>query len=183
MTRPVHRRTAAPTPLSDDAFETSQLLLELIHAAYATRAAEARTAATGEPGGREPGGPGHARSMPSTHAIRAAIHVYQHGERTIGELAAGLGISYGWASRVVSELESAGMVQRRPDPSDRRIVRVLLTPEAMDMVVRTYRWRGEAVERALAGLDARGRRTVADFLRRATVELSRMGASETTRAH
>ncbi len=171
MTKPVHSPDHHDIPvLSDDAFEASQLLLELIHVAYATRAAEAETAAAGEPGPA-----GHVRSAPSTHAIRAAIHVYQHGERTIGELAAGLGISYGWASRVVSELESTGLLERRVDPSDRRIVRVSLTAEAMDMVVRTYRWRGEAVERALTGLDANGRRAVTDFLRRVTVELGRAG--------
>ncbi len=174
MARSVQPHPPHPPPLSDDAFETSQLLLELIHVSYATRAAEARTAASGGRSAR--------RSTPSTHAIRAAIHVYQHGERTIGELATGLAISYGWASRVVSELEAEGMLDRRVDPSDRRVVRVSLTDEAMDMVERTYRWRGEAVERALAGLDADERRTVMDFLRRVSVELGDAGGQDARRS-
>jgi hypothetical protein len=40
------------------------------------------------------------------------------------------------------------------------------------MVERTYRWRGEAVERALAGLGRNERRVVAAFLRRVTQELA-----------
>ena len=158
-----------PEPLSEDAFETSRLLLELIHASHATRDADAG-----------PAGPGHDRrgsrcAAPSTHAIRAAIHVYQHGERTIGELAAGMGISYGWASRVVSELEASGTVARRADPDDRRVVHVALTPESVAMVESAYRWRGDAVERALAALDADGRRAVMTFLRRVTAELDTAG--------
>jgi DNA-binding MarR family transcriptional regulator len=190
VTRPVHspggpgsrhtsRRGAGRDlpALSDDAFEASRLLLELVHVAYATRAAEAETAAAA----RAPRGTGVSaagrvlRSAPSTHAIRAAIHVYQHGERTIGELAEGLGISYGWASRVVSELEATGMVERRVDPVDRRVVHVSLTSDAAEMVERTYRWRGEAVDQALAGLDAHDREVVRTFLRRVTEELARAG--------
>ncbi len=174
MTRPVHpnlqagERSASPA-LSDDAFETSRLLLELVHVAYATRAAEAASAAGGL------SAQGGAREAPSTHAIRAAIHVYQHGEPTIGDLAAGLGISYGWASRVVTELEASGMVERRVDATDRRIVRVSLTRGAAAMVESTYRWRGEAVERALEGLGPEERAVVTGFLRRATDELARAG--------
>jgi DNA-binding MarR family transcriptional regulator len=115
------------------------------------------------------------RATPSTHAIRAAIYVHQHGMRTIGELAEGLGISYGWASRVVTELETNGMAERHVDPVDRRMVRVLLTQDAAAMVERTYRWRSEAIERAMAGLDARERRAVRTFLHRVIEELARTG--------
>jgi DNA-binding MarR family transcriptional regulator len=162
---PSSRAGARSGPFAADTFETSQLLLELIHVAYATRGADS-TAAVESPAGPVAGEP------PSTHAIRAAIHVYQHGERTIGELAAGLGISYGWASRVVSGLEASGLVARRPDPDDRRVVRVSLTPPAIEMVEDAYRWRGDAVERALASLDEDGRRAVISFLRRVTHELA-----------
>jgi DNA-binding MarR family transcriptional regulator len=201
---PDQRRPAAAPP--DDALETSRLLLELVHVIYATRAAEAETAAgsgdhpererdnhpdregtsphdrltpihgsTASQGSTPHLGSSGARPAPSTHAIRAAVHVHQHGDRTIGELADGLGISYGWASRVVRELESGGLVERRVDPSDRRVVHVSLTPEASAMVERTYRWRGEAVQRALAGLSLRQREGVRAFLRSVTEELARRG--------
>jgi DNA-binding MarR family transcriptional regulator len=154
---------------SDDALEVGKLVIELVHVAYATRDADASRGSSAS---------GHDRPSPdpdSPHAIRAAIHVYQHGERTVGEIADGLGISLGWASRVVTELESAGMVRRTTDPSDRRIVRIKLTPRAMDMVEGAYRWRADAIDRALARLDAPGRAAVRTFLRAAVDELDRAG--------
>jgi len=72
----------------------------------------------------------------SSHAVRAAIHVYQHGERTVGQLASGLGISYGWASRVVEEMEKAGYLTRERDDDDRRVVRVRLNPAKMGEIER-----------------------------------------------
>ena len=108
----------------------------------------------------------------SPHAIRAAMHLSRRGTRTIGELAEGLGISIGWASRVVSELELSGMIVRSPDRSDRRIVRVSLSAHATEIVQRAYLWRDEAIERALAGLDPAGRAAVRTFLTHAVDELS-----------
>jgi len=98
--------------------------------------------------------------------IRAAIHIHEEGPQTIGQLAQGLGISQGWASRVVDELERAGYVERERDPADRRVVRVRLTPMAVERVERAYRWRGGAVEAALTGMEPQERAAVAVFLRR-----------------
>ena len=110
----------------------------------------------------------------SAHAVRAAIHIYQHGERTVGQLSTGLGISYGWASRVVDELETAHYIVREHDPSDRRVVRVRLDDAALEQVERAYAWRGEAVERALEPLSEIEREAVRLFLRRVT-DLMRAG--------
>ncbi len=168
MTEPVNTPIdgRGEPPLSDEALETSKLLLELIHASYATRAVDDAA------GGSAPA-PSADHPRPSPHAIRAAIHVYQHGERTVGELSAGLGISYGWASRVVTDLEETGIVTRSADPTDRRVVRVAIAPDSMAMVERAYRWRGDAVARALEALDEPGREAVRTFLRATIVELSR----------
>ncbi len=179
--------TEGDTP-SDDAIDVGRLLVELIHVVYATRDVDPGTEPDA-PGGRpdvhgvEPDvhgaelrpHRGQSRSRPpvSAHAIRAAMHIGRHGTRTIGELADGLGISIGWASRVVSELEESAMVERMPDRTDRRIVHVSLTPEASAIVDRAYLWRAEAIERALAPLDPVGRAAVRTFLRRAVDELPR----------
>lgn len=147
-------------PLPDEALETGKLVLELIHAAYASRDVDVL------------GAPGHgAAGAISQHAVRAAIHIHEHGERTVGELAAGLGISMGWASRVVSELEASGMLHRIGDRADRRIVRVALEPRAVAVVEAAYRWRGDAIGRALAGLGRGEREAVRRFLRQAVAEL------------
>lgn len=150
---------------SDDAIVVGQLLVELIHVVYATRDVDV----TGET--RTHRGEPLARPAVSAHAIRAAMHIGRHGSRTIGEIADGLGISIGWASRVVSELEASGMVVRTPDPGDRRVVRVSLSEKATDVVERAYLWRADAIDRALAPLDPAGRAAVRTFLRHAVDEL------------
>jgi DNA-binding MarR family transcriptional regulator len=98
--------------------------------------------------------------------IRAAIHIHANGPQTISQLATGIGVSQGWASRIVDELERAGYVERQRDPADRRVVRVSLVPAAVERVERAYRWRGDAVESALEGMSATERAAVAEFLRR-----------------
>lgn len=107
----------------------------------------------------------------SSHAVRAAAHVHEHGERTIGELAAGLGISYGWASRVVDELETAHYVVRQRDVYDHRIVRIRLDPTAVEAVERAYRWRERDVQEALKPLSEEERDAVRTFLRGVTEKL------------
>jgi DNA-binding MarR family transcriptional regulator len=164
-----------PEALSAETLETSRLLVEFLHAAYATRRLDEEEASAAGPRAHGPSpGNGQSSIAASTHGVRAAIHIYQHGERTVGQLAAGLGISYGWASRVVEELEAAGYVTRKRDVEDRRVVRVRLNPAKMGEVERAYQWRGEAVERALEPLRKSEREAVRAFLRRVT-ELLREG--------
>jgi DNA-binding MarR family transcriptional regulator len=155
--------------ISDRALETSRLLVEFLHAAYATRHMDA-DAAPSLPGETSDADDNHGTASidVSTHAVRAAIHVHQHGERTVGQLASGMGISYGWASRVVDELEAAGYLIRERDKEDRRVVRVRLNPEKRAEVERAYRWRGHAVEQALEPLSEPEREAVRIFLRRVT---------------
>jgi DNA-binding MarR family transcriptional regulator len=161
--------------MSDEALETSKLLVEFLHATYATRRQrfDAESEAGASPRERQSesraeGEIASAADQPpmSAHAVRAAIHVYQHGERTIGQIASGLGISYGWASRVVEELEAAGHVVRERDEQDRRIVHVRLDPTARAEVERAYAWRGEAVDRALEPFSESERAVIRLFLRR-----------------
>jgi DNA-binding MarR family transcriptional regulator len=154
--------------VSEETLETSRLLVEFLHAAYATRHYDDAADAAGSSG--ETAGERHAKlpAAISTHAARAAMHIYQHGERTVGQLASGLGISYGWASRVADELETAHYVVRERDTDDRRVVRVRLNPAVLDEVERAYRWRGRAVQDALEPLSVDERESVRLFLRRVT---------------
>lgn len=145
-------RVSSLAPLSDDALETSKLLVEVLQ--------------TGSPGRRSPARGDAATGSLSPHAIRAAIHVYQHGAVTIGQLGEGLGISPGWASRLVDDMVRSGHLERERDPEDRRIHRVRLSPMAIDAVERAYRWRGDAVEAALTDLNPDQRAGVRLFLRR-----------------
>jgi hypothetical protein len=149
---------------SDETLDTSRLLVEFLHAAYAARHESMGSSQTEA----EPIAVG--TEMPaieriSEHAVRAAIHVYQHGDRTVG-------ISYGWASRVVEELEAAHYVSRTRDSEDRRVVHVRLDPGAERFVERAYHWHGEAVQSALAPLSAAEQDAVRGFLGRLTEQLN-----------
>jgi DNA-binding MarR family transcriptional regulator len=163
--------------LSEGTLETSRLLVEFLHAAYATRhldedAAGSAEWAEGESAANESvRADGTATPALSSHAVRAAIHIHQTGERTVGQLASGLGVSYGWASRIVDELGTAGYVIRERGTDDRRVVRVRLNPEKVEEIERAYRWRGRAVEEALEPLSQPEREAVRLFLRRVTNRL------------
>jgi DNA-binding MarR family transcriptional regulator len=165
------KRPATMERPGPEALEISRLLAELLRAGSVEQRAVSETASP-DASGPPTTGDGSATAMPaaagpaSAHVIRAAIHIHDEGPQTIGQLARGLGISQGWASRVVDELERAGYVERERDPADRRVVRVRLTPMAVERVELAYRWRGGAVEAALAGMEPQERAAVAVFLRR-----------------
>ena len=140
-------------------------MVELLHAAHASRGTP-----DGSGGGAAAVEP-HAAPM-SEHAIRAAIYLYQHGERTVTQLASGLGVSRGWASRVAEELVERGYVAREGDPGDRRVVRLRLTEESLAEIERAYRWRGDVVAAALAGHSPAERAAIRRFLRQVATGLA-----------
>jgi len=166
----VRAQPEAPGRLSEHAIETGKLIVELLNSGHATRRSEAAAL------------PGSAHAHVSPHAIRAAIHLYQHGEMTVGELGRGLGISRGWASRVVEELELAGYLERERRLDDRRVVTIRLRPASIAEVERAYRWRGDAVEDALAPFNDAERAVIQHFLRRVVDELRAAATAATIAA-
>jgi DNA-binding MarR family transcriptional regulator len=169
---------AAAQSLGREALEIGKLLGEVIDVGHGGRRGGRAPAGSATPAEgaftalRGASGRGTGSNPLASHVIRAAIFVYTHGPQTIGQLASGLGISQGWASRVVDEMERAGYLERRRDPDDRRVVRVSLVPAAVERVERAYRWRGDAVESALEGMSPEERGAVRTFLGR-FVEASR----------
>lgn len=67
----------------------------------------------------------------------------KHGELTLGELASIERIAPPSMTRVASRLEEAGLLERRPDASDRRVARVALSPAGQRLLQQT-RARGDA---------------------------------------
>lgn len=57
---------------------------------------------------------------------------------TAGELAARAHVTTGAVTGILNRLERAGYVTRRPDPTDRRRVRVAALPEAVERVTAVY---------------------------------------------
>jgi DNA-binding MarR family transcriptional regulator len=67
---------------------------------------------------------------PTPAQIQLAIELAQDGPATVGELAHRLGVSAPAASLLVDRMAEHGMVERRRDTEDRRVVWVQLTPAA-----------------------------------------------------
>ncbi|MFJ3671090.1 MarR family winged helix-turn-helix transcriptional regulator [Streptomyces sp. NPDC090106] len=105
----------------------------LARAAYSLSAADARLR------GRATRTPG---ALSLTHA-RALRVLAERGPLSIAELAAGVETTSPAATQLVNGLARAGYVDRRPDPANRRAVRVSLTPEGRE--------RHRSRERALSG--------------------------------
>jgi DNA-binding MarR family transcriptional regulator len=59
----------------------------------------------------------------------ARILTGQSESITMGELSRALDVPLSTATRIVDWLEEAGYIERLPDPADRRVVRVALTPD------------------------------------------------------
>ncbi len=69
-------------------------------------------------------------------------------------------------ARLVDQLALAGLVERRPDPDDRRAYRLFLTPAAAPRLAEVRAIAQAIAAEALAGLDARQAAATLDALRR-----------------
>jgi DNA-binding MarR family transcriptional regulator len=84
--------------------------------------------------------------------------------------------------RQLDKLEAAGLVERRPDPSDRRVRRLHLTEATGPLLEQLQGLAAEARETALSGLSDGERRQLTDLLMKVRANLSgrdlKAGASE-----
>lgn len=97
-----------------------------------------------------------------------ALNALEHGPLSHGDLAEHLGLTSGTVTTLVDRLETAGYVERQPDPNDRRRSEVALTPATYQAFARVYRPCGQAVEHALHDLDEQAQRAAAKALQLAT---------------
>jgi len=72
------------------------------------------------------------RLTPSQHSAMMSIH--RHGPLTLSALADHERVAQPTISRVVSKLEADGLVERLPDATDGRVVRVVTTPYGEDLI-------------------------------------------------
>lgn len=68
--------------------------------------------------------------------VRTLMVLSCEGRSTIGQLAERLSVSLPTASHLVDRLVHAGLAERAEDPSDRRRMRVCLTPRGEDLAGR-----------------------------------------------
>jgi len=69
---------------------------------------------------------------PSQFAAMAVLK--ERGERTMGEVAKELGITMGAGTNVMDKLVEGSLVERRRSGTDRRVVKVTLTPQGTALV-------------------------------------------------
>ena len=80
----------------------------------------------------------------------SALSVLMSGPRTLGELAAAEQVRAPTMSRLVGEMERAGVARKATDPIDARIVRVHVTAKGVRALERGRAMRIEAIERLVA---------------------------------
>lgn len=66
--------------------------------------------------------------------LQALRYLLQNEQRLMSDLADGLAISYPAATKTVERLVKKDLVTREGDPADRRVVRVHLTPQGVELV-------------------------------------------------
>jgi DNA-binding MarR family transcriptional regulator len=89
-----------------------------------------------------------------TPARLSALSVLAYGgAQTMGELARSEGVTLPTASRLVEALVAAGLVLRAPDRSDRRIVRIAITPRGRRLMEQGRARRIATLARELEALD------------------------------
>src|SRR5713101_1680265 len=84
----------------------------------------------------------------------SALSVLMSGAKTLGELAAAEQVRAPTMSRLVSEMERAGVARKVPDREDARVVRVHATPKGLRALSRGRAMRIDAIERLLSDLEA-----------------------------
>lgn len=98
--------------------------------------------------------------------MRAVRVLAAHGAVRSSELAGHLHIAPRSATEVVDTLEAKGLVERSPDPRDRRATLVCLTSRGSDLSEEVRRARGLESERLFERLSARDRADLSRVLGR-----------------
>jgi DNA-binding MarR family transcriptional regulator len=83
----------------------------------------------------------------------SALSVLMSGPKTLGDLAAAEQVRPSTMSRLVSEMERAGVARKTNDRDDARVVRVRATPKGLRALSRGRSMRIEAIERLISELD------------------------------
>jgi DNA-binding MarR family transcriptional regulator len=100
----------------------------------------------------------------SPSQLSALATVNCHGPLTLGELSTRERVAPPSVTRVVARLEDDGLVERRPDPDDRRVTRVRITPDGEALVLASRRRKDAWLTGRIDALDAAGRARLAAAL-------------------
>jgi DNA-binding MarR family transcriptional regulator len=109
-------------------------------------------------------------SIGLTPALFALLNVLGARDGAIQQqLSSDMGIDPSAMVKLIDELESAGLAERRRRPSDRRAWQVAITPTGRRTLARAKRLATQVEDEVLGGLSAADRRQLLTLLRRALV--------------
>jgi len=91
----------------------------------------------------------------------SALSVLMGGPRTLGEMASAEQVRPPTMSKLVTEMESAGLLRRTGDPADARVVRVGMTRKGQRVLAKGRELRIADIERRLRAQGPRGVAAVA----------------------
>ena len=83
----------------------------------------------------------------------SALSVLMSGPKTLGDLAAAEQVRPPTMSRLVSDMERAGVARKVTDRADARVIRVHATPKGLRALSRGRAMRIEAIERLISELE------------------------------
>jgi len=107
---------------------------------------------------------------------RALVHLARNEGINQTALAAILEIQPITLLRQIDKLEEAGLVQRRPDPNDRRAQQLFLTAAAEPLLERIFSMGTDLSASAFCGMDERSQEVMIGLLQRVRQNLSPAGA-------
>ena len=117
------------------------------------------------------GGPDDGPAMTATQRL-ALFDLVDSGPLRLNDLAQRMGTSAPTASRAVDALDELGLVERHPDPTDRRAITIELTDNGRRSVEERKARVYAAFRPAAAALSPADREKLAELLARLTAELS-----------
>lgn len=102
----------------------------------------------------------------------AVLRQLRGGPRSSGKLGRAVGLSPTSITRLLDRLERRGLISRRRDSEDRRVVEVHLAPDGDRLLGEIRLLRGSPLHRAVESLSSEERRRLTSGLRR-LIELAR----------
>ncbi len=109
---------------------------------------------------------------------RLLVHLMRNGPMPQARLADLLEIEPISVSRLVDRMQEAGWVTRCPDPNDRRIRIVEVTPKTIETVAQAKSIADDIYTRAFVGMDPGAHDILLDLLRQVIANLSAPSACE-----
>lgn len=117
----------------------------------------------------------------SRTGLRVLSHLADGGAASVTRLAEGLDVSQATASRVVAQLEAAGLVRRRPSATDGRVSHWSVTPAGRRALQRIERYHVEQLAMALADVDGSRRAVLTGAVQELVLRLHQAGSDAVLR--